>query len=199
MRKLVVTQNITLDGVIDMAEGWDNVSARVAAGAEEQVAALQQQAAASDALLLGRKTFTDMRGYWPDAAEDETGNTAHLNRTAKYVLSSTLTDPEWANSTIIRGLDEVRALKEERGKDIVVTGSIQLTHALIEAGLVDEYRLFVFPAIVGHGARLFEGSTAMPTLRLLESRSFPNGVILSVYTVRHGAPSETLVDAERTR
>lgn len=183
-RKLAVTQNITLDGVIDMAEGWDNISASVAAGAEDQVAALQQQAAASDALLLGRRTFTDMRGYWPNAEEDETGNTAHLNKTAKYVLSSTLTDPEWANSTIIGGLDDVRALKEQPGKDIVVTGSIQLTHALIEADLVDEYRLFVFPAIVGHGARLFEGSTPLPALRLLESQSFVNGVILSVYAVQ---------------
>lgn len=183
MRKLVVTQNITLDGVIDMAEGWADISGRVAAGAEEQVAALQQQAAASDALLLGRTTFTDMRGYWPEVEEDETGNTAHLNEVAKYVLSSTLTDPEWENSTVIRGLDDVRALKEEPGADIVVTGSIQLTHALIEAGLVDEFRLFVFPAVVGHGARLFEGSTPLRPLRLLESRSFANGVVLGVYTV----------------
>ena len=184
-RKLAVTQNITLDGVIDMAEGWDNISASIAAGAEEQVAALQQQAAASDALLLGRRTFTDMRGYWPNAEEDETGNTAHLNKTAKYVLSSTLTDPEWANSTIIGGLDDVRALKEQPGKDIVVTGSIQLTHALIDADLVDEYRLFVFPAIFGHGSRLFEGSGQLPALRLLQSQSFANGVILSVYAVQH--------------
>lgn len=183
-RKLVITQNITLDGVIDMAEGWDNVSARVASGGEEQVAALQRQAAASDALLVGRQTFTDMRGYWPSVEEDETGNTAHLNRVAKYVLSSTLTDPKWENSTIIRELGDVRALKEESGKDIVVTGSIQLTHALIEADLVDEYRLFVFPAIVGHGARLFEGSATLPSLRLLESQSFANGVVLSVYAVQ---------------
>ena len=183
-RTLAVTQNITLDGVIDMAEGWDNISATVAAGAEEQVAALQRQAAASDALLVGRKTFTDMRGYWPNAEEDETGNTAHLNGVAKYVLTSTLTDPEWANSTIIRDLDDVRALKEQPGRDIVVTGSIQLTHALINAGLVDEYRLFVFPAIVGHGARLFEGSTSIPTLQLLESKAFANGVVLSIYTTQ---------------
>ncbi|SDS55138.1 Dihydrofolate reductase [Friedmanniella luteola] len=184
LRKLVVTQNITLDGVIDMAENWDNISARVAAGADEQVAALQEQAAESDALLVGRKTFTDLRGYWPNVEDDETGNTAHLNSVAKYVLSSTLTDPEWENSTIIRGLDDVRALQEESGQDIVVTGSIQLTHALIEAGLVDEYRLFVFPAIVGHGARLFEGSASLPPLQLLQSQSFANGVVLSTYAVQ---------------
>ena len=183
LRKLAVTQNITLDGVIDMTVDWHNISGAVVAGAEKQVAALQQQAAAADAFLVGRNTFLDMRGYWPSVAGDETGNTDHLNRVAKYVVSSTLTDPEWENSTIIRGLDDVRALKAEPGDDIVVTGSIRLTHALIGAGLVDEYRLFVFPAIVGHGARLFEGSASLPRLRLQSSRSFANGVVLSVYEV----------------
>lgn len=184
MRTLAITQNITLDGVIDMTENWHNVSATVADGADEQVAVLQQQAAASDAFLVGRQTFTDMRGYWPHVEDDQTDNTAHLNQVAKYVVSSTLTDPEWENSTILRGLDEVRKLKDQPGADIVVTGSIQLTHALIEADLVDEYRLFVFPAIVGHGGRLFEGTIDVPSLRLQESRAFPTGVVLNVYEVQ---------------
>lgn len=184
MRTLAVTQNITLDGVIDMTENWHDVSATVAAGADEQVAALQRQAAAADAFLVGRRTFEDMRGYWPHVEHDETGNTAYLNQVAKYVVSATMTDPQWQHSTILRGLDDVRALKEQPGRDIVVTGSISLTHALIGAGLVDEFRLFVYPAIVGHGGRLFEGTGGVPRLTLTGSTAFANGVVLSTYSTR---------------
>lgn len=129
MRKLVVTENITIDGVIDAAGGWfapGDDSADLA----EVTDVLQQQAAAADALLLGRTSFEEMRGFWPQQTDDTTGNTAYLNQVKKYVVSSTMTDPGWENTTILRGTiaDEVAALKDQPGQDIVATGSITLVH-----------------------------------------------------------------------
>jgi dihydrofolate reductase len=100
-----------------------------------------------------------------------TGISDYLNRVQKYVVSSTMTSPEWQNSTVLSGepVEEVRALKEQPGEDIVVTGSITLCHTLIGAGLVDEYRLFVYPVVQGRGRRLFPEGFEYPTLRLVES------------------------------
>jgi dihydrofolate reductase len=99
----------------------------------------------------------------------------------KYVVSSTMDDPGWDNSTVLRGpvVDEVQALKKAPGRDIVATGSMQLVQALIDAGLVDEYRLFVFPVVVGRGTRLFESADIK--LRLLETRPFVSGAVLLRY------------------
>jgi dihydrofolate reductase len=96
-----------------------------------------------------------------------------------------MVDPGWRNSTVLTGdwIDQVRALKEQEGRVIVVTGSITLTHALIECGLVDEYRLFVYPTVQGKGRRLFPDGYEMPRLLLLEARGFPNGVSLLRYIV----------------
>jgi dihydrofolate reductase len=114
-----------------------------------------------------------------------TGVSDYLNQVAKYVVSGTLTDPDWANTTVLRGpvTDEVTALKEQPGKDIVTTGSIRLVHGLIAAGLVDEYRLFVYPTVLGRGARLFADATTVPPLRLVDSRTFRSGVVLLTYAV----------------
>ena len=128
--------------------------------------------AEQEALLLGRRTFEEMRGYWPHQTDDTTGITDHLNRVQKYVVSSTLDDPEWENTTVLRGIDEVRALEGAIG----LTGSIALAHQLIEAGLVDGYRLFVYPVVLGRGTRLFEGATGLPELRLVDCRAFRSGV-----------------------
>jgi dihydrofolate reductase len=94
-----------------------------------------------------------------------------------------MTDPEWQNSVVVSGdlSTEVRALKELPGRDIVVTGSIHLCHALIEAGLVDEYRLFVYPVVQGRGRRLFPDGFELPELRLLEAKAFRSGVTYSRY------------------
>jgi dihydrofolate reductase len=183
MRKLVVTENITLDGVIDAAEGWF-----APAGAEEVDqtdlnTALREQAEAADALLLGRVTFEQFRGYWPLQTDDETGVAEYLNHVFKYVVSSTMKDPGWERSTVLSGdlEDDVRELKSELGKDIVVTGSITLVHQLIALGLVDEYRLFFYPVVLGRGTRLFEAATNVPNLKLVDSRSFRSGVVLTSY------------------
>ena len=124
-----------------------------------------------------------MRGYWPQQTDDTSGVTDYLNRVAKYVVSATLDDPRWQHTTVLRGpfQDEIRALKSKPGKDIVTTGSVTLVHALIAAGLVDEYRLFVYPVVLGRGARLFGDGTEVPRLRLLETRPFRSGVVLLRY------------------
>jgi dihydrofolate reductase len=180
MRKLVVTENITLDGVIDMAEGWfDPLDEDV--DQSDITSANTEHREAADALLVGRNTFEIFRGFWPHQTDDPTGVSNYLNAVDKYVVSSTLDDPGWENSTVLHGqvVDEVQALKEAPGRDIVATGSTQLVHTLIAAGLVDEYRLFVFPVVVGHGARLFESADIK--LRLLETRPFVSGAVLLRY------------------
>ena len=180
MRKLVITQNITLDGSIEMLDDWFDPQLQD----DELLAETHRQDAESDALLLGRQTFEDFRGYWPHQDDDQTGITAYLNGVAKYVVSTTLTDPAWANSTVIAG-DPVRRvgeLKTEPGKDIVLTGSISLAHTLIAAGVVDEYRLLVYPAVQGRGRRLFPDGVSMSTLALAEApKSFPSGITLLRY------------------
>ncbi len=186
MRTLVVTENITLDGVIDLAGGWFDPQRAVDPSAAGEMAALERRHRdAADAVLLGRRTFEEFAGYWPRQADDTTGVTDYLNRTRKYVVSATLADPQWQPTTVLRGdlADEVRTLKEADGGDIVATGSISLVRALVRTGLVDEYRLFVYPVVVGRGARLFEDLTGAPPLRLAEARQFGGGVAYLRYTV----------------
>ena len=180
MRNLVVTENMTVDGVIDMATGWFDPLAEDIDQSDITMAITEHREAA-DALLVGRNTFEAFRGFWPNQTDDPTGISDYLNAVNKYVVSSTLSDPGWENTTVLRGdiVEEVQALKAAGGRDIVATGSVQLVHALIAAGLVDEYRLFVFPVVVGRGARLFE-SADMP-LRLLETRPFGSGAVLLRY------------------
>jgi dihydrofolate reductase len=127
MRDLIVTENITLDGVIDASEGWFSVADDAEVDQSDLVAALREQSEAADAVLFGRVTFEEMRGYWPNQTDDTTGVTDYLNRVTKYVVSSTLVDPEWEPTTVLPGRDlqdELRALKASPGRDIVTTGSI---------------------------------------------------------------------------
>jgi dihydrofolate reductase len=180
MRKLVITQNITLDGSIEMLDGWFDPQLQDDDLLEES----HRQDAQADALLLGRQTFEDFRGYWPEQTEDPTGVTAYLNRVAKYVVSSTMTDPGWQNSTVLTGdaVEQATALKTQPGKDIVLTGSISLAHALIGGGVVDEYRLFVYPTVQGRGRRLFPDGTAIGKLTPVEpAKSFRSGITLLRY------------------
>jgi dihydrofolate reductase len=144
---------------------------------------LHRQDRKADGLLVGRRTFEDLRGYWPQLSDDPTGISDYLNRVQKYVVSSTTGDPQWENSTVLSNdpVEEVRALKAEPGQDIVVTGSITLCHTLIEAGLVDEYRLFVYPVVQGRGRRLFPDGFECPELRLLEAKAFRSGITYSRY------------------
>jgi dihydrofolate reductase len=184
MRRIVVTENITLDGVVEMLENWFDPTEESEQN-RELAAVTREHAAASDGFLVGRVTFESMRGFWPQQQDDSTGVTEHLNRVQKYVVSQTLEDPDWAGTRILRGdlETEIRALMAEPGTDIVLTGSIRLAHALLELGLVSELRLFVYPLALGAGRRLFPEGTRMPELRLLETRPFSGGVVLLRYAV----------------
>ncbi len=180
MRDLVVTENITVDGVIDATGDWflpTEASGDLADVAE----ALAEQRDRADALLVGRTTFEAFREFWPAQTDDETGTSDYLNQVHKYVVSGTLGDPGWEPTTVLRGLADVRSLKQGDGGDIVTTGSLTLTTALVAAGLVDEYRLFTYPVVRGTGQRLFGGATEVPPLRLVETRSFRAGVVLLRY------------------
>jgi dihydrofolate reductase len=178
MRTLAITQNLSADGSPEFLGDWFDPTAHAPDLNDEVL----RQSEAEDVLLLGRQTFEDFRSFWPQQTDDETGITAHLDRVHKAVVSTTLGDPEWENSTVLGAdwRDRVRALKAEDGGDIVVTGSLTLCPALIVEGLVDEYRLFTFPAVQGRGRRLFpEGFEGK--LELTDCRSFSNGVVLTVY------------------
>jgi dihydrofolate reductase len=180
MRRLVVTENMTLDGVIDLAAGWFDPLAEDVDQSDITAASAEHREAA-DAVLLGRNTFEAFRSFWPQQTDDPTGVSGYLHAVDKYVVSRTLDEPGWQNTTVLRGdlVDEVQRLKAAPGRDIVATGSIPLVHALIAADLVDEFRLFVFPVVVGRGARLFESADV--SLRLLEARPFVSGAVLLRY------------------
>ncbi|QGK68456.1 dihydrofolate reductase [Allosaccharopolyspora coralli] len=186
MRTLAITQNITLDGSVEMLGDWFDPGDQD----EELLEATRRLSERGDALVLGRQTFEDFRGYWPQQTDDRTSITDELNEIQKYVVSATLSDPGWQNSTIINQswVDEVRELKQQPGKEIGVTGSIKLCHGLIEAGLVDEYRLFLFPVVQGRGRRLFPEGYEIPQLTTVESTEFGNGVALLRYEVIHATP-----------
>jgi dihydrofolate reductase len=183
MRTLVVTQNITVDGSMEMLGDWFDPQGQADVDQSDLLEELHRQDQQSDALLTGRRTFEDLRGYWPQQVNDTTGITEYLNAVAKYVVSSTMIDPQWQNTTVLSGdpVEEVGALKEQAGKDIVLTGSITLCHTLIKAGLVDEYRLFVYPTVQGRGRRLFPDGFEVPKLALLDSRGFRSGITYSRY------------------
>jgi dihydrofolate reductase len=183
LRTLAITQNVTIDGSIEMLGDWFDPQGEPGIDNSDLLAELHRQDRSADALLVGRKTFEDLRGYWPEQTDDATGITDYLNRVQKYVVSSTMADPKWQNSTILTGdpVEKVRAMKGQSGQDIVVTGSIMLCHTLIAAGLVDEYRLFVYPVVQGRGRRLFPDGFELPMLNLLDAKSFRSGITYSCY------------------
>jgi dihydrofolate reductase len=129
-----------------------------------------------------------MRKFWPQQYDDRTGVTEHLNRAAKYVVSTGLADPGWDGTTLLCGGDslgdEIRALTEKPGRDIVLTGSITLASQLLAQDLIDEVRLFVYPVVLGHGRRLFPDGWAAASLRLLEQRSIQDVTLLR-YSIPH--------------
>ncbi|MBB3662872.1 MULTISPECIES: dihydrofolate reductase family protein [Prauserella salsuginis group] len=184
MRTLAITQNMTLDGCVEMLDSWSDPTVEFDPTADntELVAENRRHQDRCDAVLLGRQTFEDFRGFWPN----QTGEVADfLDRVDKYVVTGTLTDPGWQNTHLI-GTDDpvaaIRELKEQPGSDIVVTGSITLCHSLIRAGLVDEYRLFGYPVVQGRGRRLFPDGFTLPRMALRDMKSFPGGITYTCHT-----------------
>jgi dihydrofolate reductase len=186
MGKIVITTNMSLDGVVqdpDGGEGFSRGGWFVQAGGkdlDEWGKIEYAEALDSAALLLGRRSDEWFGTRWT-ARPGEFAD--RLNSLPKYVVSATLRDPRWTNVTVLKGdvTDEVTRLKRELDGDIVVYASYQLERALIEHGLVDELRLFVFPVVVGAGERLFGQTTGMKPFRLAGSRTVGDGLVLLTY------------------
>lgn len=178
MRDLIVTENMTVDGVIAPIQGWFDPGAQD----DELLAVSAEHRRTADALLLGRVTYEEFAEYWPAQTGDTTGITEYLNKVTKYVASAHLEQADWPNTSILRGPveDEVAALKRESGGDIVMTGSATLVHALLPTGLIDVVRLFVYPVVQGHGRRMFPNAWKAD-LSLAETRTFRSGVVLLAY------------------
>jgi dihydrofolate reductase len=184
MGRIVVTEFISVDGVIEDpggAEdykhgGWAFEFDRGEDGNKFKLDETNDSAA----LLLGRKTYEGFADAWP-SREGEFAD--KFNNMPKYVVSSTLTDPEWTNTTVLDGdlAESVAKLRDEVDGDIVVHGSAQLTQALIEDGLVDELRLMVFPVVLGAGKRLFGETGDKKPLKLKESKTVGDGVSIQIY------------------
>jgi dihydrofolate reductase len=175
MSKLVVSEFMTLDGVVEAPEQW---SFAYADDAIQQMKLDEIQSCR--ALLLGRITFQLFAGVWPGRT-DPFGFAARFNSMPKYVASTTLASAGW-NGTVLQGdlQQAVTGLKDQPGGDLLVNGSPRLIQALMRHGLIDEYQLLVYPVVVGRGRRLF-ADDATATLKLTGSRAFDSGVVLLTY------------------
>jgi dihydrofolate reductase len=185
VRKLVVTEFITVDGVVEdpggsegfERGGWAFDFDRGDEGDKFKLDELLE----AEAQLFGRRTYDGFAAAWPS----RTGEFAdRINKSPKYVVSGTLEEPPWENSTVISGdvAGEVSKLKAEPGGNILVAGSVQLVRTLLDNDLVDELRLMVFPVVLGKGKRLFDEGLGKSALKLVESRPVgPDGVVVLVY------------------
>ncbi|WP_054024834.1 dihydrofolate reductase family protein [Bacillus sp. FJAT-28004] len=177
MRKVVVSEFLSLDGVMEDPR-WT-----FQFGGDEQDRFKFEEMKASDALLLGRVTYEGFAAAWPNMIE-ETGEYGQwMNGNAKHVVSTTLDQLEWNNSSVIKGdlAEEITNLKNQPGKDILVFGSSTLVASLMKLDLIDEYRLMVFPVVVGSGKRLFEDGIDNTTLKLVNTNTFESGVVVLTY------------------
>jgi dihydrofolate reductase len=185
MRKVIVSQFVTVDGVMEdpggsegfERGGWAFQFDRGPEGNQFKLDELRE----SEGLLLGRVTYEGFAEAWPS----RTGEFAEkFNSMPKFVVSTTLDEPEWNNSTVLTGdaAEEVSRLKEQAGGPILVNGSRRLVQTLVEHDLVDEYRLMVFPVVLGGGKRLFEEGKGTTALRLVEATPVgPDGVVVLTY------------------
>jgi len=182
--RIVVTEFVSLDGVMEDPGGAEDFehggwTFEIDRGEEGDKFKLDE-ALESEALLLGRVTYEGFAEAWP-SREGEFAD--KFNSMPKYVVSSTLTDPEWNNSTVLSGnvAEEIAKVKEQQDGDIVVHGSARLVQTLVEQDLLDELRLMVFPVILGSGKRLFGDTSHKKSLRLTDSKTVGDGVAILIY------------------
>jgi dihydrofolate reductase len=182
--RIVVTEFVSLDGVMEDPGGAEDFkyggwTFEISRGDEGDKFKLDE-ALEADALLLGRTTYEGFAAAWP-SREGEFAD--KFNTMPKYVVSSTLQAPEWNNSTVLKGdvAEEVARLRQKQAGDIVVHGSARLVQTLVEHDLVDEFRLMVFPVVLGSGKRLFSETSEKKSLRLVDSKVVGDGVAILVY------------------
>jgi dihydrofolate reductase len=179
MRKIVSYLFITLDGVVESPEKWVMYN-------DEMGTAINEMSHAADTLLLGRRTYDTFAASWPQRTNEDDPLADWMNNTAKVVVSSTLQDPTWNNTSVIGSEvhKQVQLLKEQDGTDILISGSPTLVRSLLDDKLLDELRLFVHPIVAGTGLRLFgESSTS---LKLAECIALDNGVLYTTYQPADG-------------
>lgn len=188
MGKIVVSDNITVDGVVQDPTGEEGFErggwfGQVSSSDREAFAkAALDEALAADAFLIGRRTYEFLAARWPS----RTGALAdRLNSFPKYVVSSTLENPEWNNTRVLKGnpAAEASQLTRKVKGEIVIPASFQLVHALIEHDLVDEVRVMIYPFVLGAGNRLFSGSIAKVPLQLVQNRTIGDGLAHITYRV----------------
>src|SRR5512147_236114 len=180
MRKIIVSEGVTVNGIFD-AETMGEWAAPYYS--DERDAFIRGLVLASDALLLGRKTYDLQAYYWPNQKTDKYGIADHKNSMPKYVVTSTPLQSPWNNSTVIKKnvVEEVAKLKRQPGKDILIEGSATLVESLAQAGLIDEYKIMLHPAVMGSGKHFFKEGMGMTKLKLVESRPLSLGVVLLSY------------------
>ena len=183
MARIVVTEFVSLDGVMEDPGGAEDFehggwTFEIERGDGDRFK--MEETRESDALLLGRVTYEGFAAAWPSR---EGAFADKFNGMPKYVVSSTLEDPEWSNTTVLDGdvVEEVSKLRRETPGDIVVHGSAQLVQTLLEAELVDELRLMVFPVLLGSGRRLFGSTDGKRRMRLADSKTVGDGVAILIY------------------
>jgi dihydrofolate reductase len=188
MGKIVISENVTLDGVVQDPAGAEGFGrggwiGRIGArGREEAAKVLLDEALGAEAQLFGRRTYEFLAARWPSRSGELADR---LNDMPKYVVSSTLKDPDWNNSTVLAGdvMQEVSKLKEELDGEIVVAGSIRLVRTLMENDLVDELRLMIYPVVLGAGERLFGETSDQRPVRLVETRTVDDLAYLTYESV----------------
>ena len=194
MGKLIVSENVTLDGVVEDPAGSEGFRkggwiGRIGdRGREEAATVLLEEALGTAAMLLGRRTYDFLASRWPSRA----GALAdRLNAKPKYVVSSTLHDPAWSNTTVLRGdpASAVATLKRDVTGDIIVAGSLQLARTLLENHLVDELRLMLYPMVLGDGRRLLEELDDKIAMRLVGNRTVAGDLVLLTYEPIHDGAS----------
>jgi dihydrofolate reductase len=181
MRKLIVSEFVTLDGVMEAPggeEGHPHTGWVFDFVSPEQERYKLDEVMDAEALLLGRVTYEGFAGAWPERGGPFADK---MNGMSKYVVSTTLEDPSWNNTSVLRDVRDVAGLKEQEGGSILVAGSRTLVHALMEHRLVDEYRLMIFPVVLGSGARLFPETPEKTALELSDTQAFDSGVVVHTY------------------
>jgi dihydrofolate reductase len=184
MGKIVVSENVSLDGVVQDPAGDEGFSRGGWVGliaAREDVAKVAlDEALGAEAFLLGRRSYEFFAARWPSRSGELADR---LNSLPKYVVSSTLEDPDWNNSTVLKGdvVEEVSKLKQKLDGEIVAAGSFQLLRTLIEHDLVDELRLKIFPVVLGAGERLFGETSDTKPMRLVDSQTLGDGIAFLTY------------------
>jgi dihydrofolate reductase len=184
MGKIVMSENVSLDGVIEDPAGGEGFTrggwVGLLAGREEVAKLALDEALGAEALLLGRRSYEWLAARWPSRSGELADR---LNSLPKYVVSSTLEDPDWTNSMVLKGdvVSEVSKLKQELEGEIVVPGSFQLLRTLIEHDLVDELRLKIFPVVLGAGERLFGETSDTKPMRLVDTQTLGDGIAFLTY------------------